>query len=65
MRRLLSSCSGYLLIQSVYAQSPILAWLILALIDVYFALVSTETSQAGAVEATNVVMATAAIKTWL
>lgn len=58
---------GYLLIHSIYTQSPILAWLFLALVNVDFALVSLETGQAGASEATGVVMATAAIETalWL
>ena len=56
---------GHLLIHPVYTQSPILAWLLLALVYVDFASVSLETGQAGASEATNVVMATAAIETWL
>lgn len=56
---------GYLLIHPIYTQSPILAWLLLALVYVDFALVSLETGQAGASEATGVVTATAAIETWL
>lgn len=60
-------CLGqcYLLIHSIYTQSPILAWSILALVNVDFALVSLETGQAGASEATSIVMATAAIETRL
>lgn len=42
-----------------------MTWLLLALINVDFALVALETGQAGASEATGVVMATAAIETWL
>lgn len=53
------------LIHSIYTQSPILAWLLLALVNVDFALVSLETGQAGAIEATSIVMATAAIETRL
>lgn len=56
---------GYLLIHPIYTQSPILAWLLLALVNVDFALVSLETGQAGASEATGVVTATAAIETGL
>lgn len=56
---------GHLLIHPIYTQSPVLAWLLLALIKVDFASVSLETGQTGASEATGVVMATAATETWL
>lgn len=55
--------TGYSLIHPVYTQSRILAGLLLALINVDFASVSLETGEAGASEATGVVMATAAIET--
>lgn len=56
---------GYLLIHPIYTQSPITTRLLLALVNVDFTLVALETGRAGAREATGVVMATAAIETWL
>lgn len=53
------------LVLPVYTQSPILAWLLLALISVDFTPVPLETRAAGASEATGVVIATAATQTWL
>lgn len=58
-------CLGHLLVLPVYTQSPVLARLLLALVSVDFASVSLETGQAGAREAAGVLMATAAIETWL
>lgn len=55
----------HLLVHPIYTQRPILAWLLLALVNDDFALVSLETGQAGASEATSVVVATTAIETWL
>ena len=56
---------GYLPIHTIYTQSPILAWLLLALINVYLTLVSLETRKAGASEAPCIAMATASMVTWL
>lgn len=51
----------FLLVHSVDAQSPIFARLLPALIAVDFASLSLETREAGAFEASGVVMATAAV----
>lgn len=58
---------GHLLIHSIYAQTPILARLALALISVDLTPVSLETRRAGASEAAGVAKASAAIEArlWL
>lgn len=58
------ACFLYLLIHPIYTQTPVLASLLLALINVDFAPVSLETRPAGATEATGVAMTTAT-ETWL
>lgn len=55
----------YLLIRSIYTHSSVLARLLTALVDVDFTSLSLETGRTGAIEATGVVMATAAAETWL
>lgn len=55
----------YLLIHPIYTHSSVLARLLTALVDVDFTSLSLETGRTGAIEATGVVMATAAAETWL
>lgn len=56
---------GHLLIHSICTQTPILARLPLALINVDLTPVSLETGRAGASEAAGVAMASAAVEAWL
>lgn len=56
---------GHSLIHSIYAQTPILARLALALVSADLTPVSLETRRAGASEAAGVAMASAAIEAWL